>query len=869
MEAEIMKKKTCYTAYSKEKYLQAFLMGFFTLLVTLLPVIISNKGYFIYYGDFNVQQIPFYNLANDAVRDGQFGWNWYTDLGSDFMTSYSFYLFGSPFFWLSTLFPRALVTYSIPFLLALKHGVASLTAYIYIQRFVRSKEAALTGAMLYAFSGFQLFNIFFNHFQDVTAFFPLMLIAMEENINNRRRGWFAIITAFMAVINYFFFTGEVVFLILYFIVRVPSRDFRATWKKFFGLLFEAIIGTAIAGFILLPSAISLMGNYRISEHLTGNDVVIYNEGSRIFRVIQAFFLPVEPPAFMNLFKSEYAEWSSVGGYFPLFSMLGVITFLRTRKKHWAVRISVVCIICSMIPILNSAFYAFNASYYARWFYMPILIFAMMTAQALDDAEADFRPAVKFTAAIMAAFGLISCIPVKENGKLKWFRFPIDFGYFWVTVGVAAISLAAAVYIIRRRDKGLAYEKLMVWGTAAASVVCLATMMGYVMLHVYFLDDFISQGIEGRDSICEEVDPDNFFRVDTHPDLENYPMMWKLPTIRCFQSVVSPSIMEFYDYIGIERDVASRPDTDHYTLRGLLSVKYYYIGVDEVFDHATLKRFQKNSTNINSSSSSEISESDSKSSKKKSGLSIPSDIDEYTKLRIKEHDVENLLPGFKFLEGNEKFEIFENEYYIPMGFGYDTYISKKTADSKVKGTREKFLIDSLILSDEQIEKYSDIMEESPKARYAMLSKDDYAEACLQKQQNCSKSFRFDSKGFESVIDLDKPQLVFFSVPYSDGWSAEVNGRAVDVEKVSCGFMAVRAEEGENTIVFRYETPGLKVGWIITISGAVLLAIYLIICRFTDRKLRFSRFRHCYEYGSCSGIKAHEDYLKSIINGKEEK
>lgn len=869
MEAEIMKKKPCYTAYSKEKYLQAFLMGFFTLLAALLPIMIFNKGYFIYYGDFNAQQIPFYNLANDAVRDGQFGWNWYTDLGSDFMTSYSFYLFGSPFFWLSTLLPRALVTYSIPFLLALKHGVASLTAYIYIRRFVRSKEAALTGAMLYAFSGFQLFNIFFNHFQDVTAFFPLMLIAMEENINNRRRGWFALITALMAVINYFFFTGEVVFLILYFIVRVPSRDFHATWKKFFGLLLEAILGTAIAGFILLPSAISLMGNYRISEHLTGNNVVIYHEGSRIFRAIQAFFLPVEPPAVVNLFQSEYAKWSSVGGYFPLFSMLGVITFMRTRKKHWAVRISVICIICSMIPILNSAFYAFNASYYARWFYMPILIFAMMTAQTLDDAEADFRPAVKLTVVIMAAFGLISCIPIEVDGKLKWFSFPLDFGYFWVTVGVAVISLVAAVYIIRRRNKRLAYKKHMVWGTAAASVMCLAVMIGYMLLNTSFQDDYTSQCIEGGDSICEEVDQDNFFRVDTHPDLENYPMIWKLPTIRCFQSVVAPSIMEFYDYIGIERDVASRPEADHYTLRGLLSVKYYYIEVDDIFDHATLQRYKKNSSNTNISSSSAISESDSKSSKKDKEFSIPSGIDEYTKKIIKEHDVENLLPGFKFLEGNEKFEIFENEYYIPMGFGYDTYISKKTADSKVKGTREKFLIDSLILSDEQIEKYSDIMEESPKARYAMLSKDDYAESCLQKQQNCSKSFRFDSKGFESMIDLDKPQLVFFSVPYSDGWSAEVNGRAVDVEKVSCGFMAVRAEEGENTIVFRYETPGLKTGWIITISGAVLLAVYLIICRFTDRKLSFSRFRHCYEYESCSGIKAHEDYLKSIINGKEEK
>ena len=148
---------------SKEQYFKAFFFGFICIFLALLPIMISENGYFIFYGDYNAQQIPFYRLAYDAARSGELGWNWFTDLGSDFMTSYSFYLFGSPFFRLATLLPEKLVTYSMPFLLAVKHGVASLTAYIYIRRFVRSKEAALAGGLLYAYSGFQLFNIFFNH----------------------------------------------------------------------------------------------------------------------------------------------------------------------------------------------------------------------------------------------------------------------------------------------------------------------------------------------------------------------------------------------------------------------------------------------------------------------------------------------------------------------------------------------------------------------------------------------------------------------------------------------------------------------------------------------------------------------------------
>lgn len=152
------------------RYLLAFLLGFGSLLVVILPIIIADGGYYIYYGDYNSQQIPFYNLANDAVRSGSFGWNWYTDLGVNFIGSYAFICW-AVLFWLTTILPRSWVTFAMPVLLCMKHGIASLTAYAYIRRFVRSPHAAMIGGLLYAFSGFQLFNIFFNHFQDVTAFF--------------------------------------------------------------------------------------------------------------------------------------------------------------------------------------------------------------------------------------------------------------------------------------------------------------------------------------------------------------------------------------------------------------------------------------------------------------------------------------------------------------------------------------------------------------------------------------------------------------------------------------------------------------------------------------------------------------------------
>ena len=809
------RKKELLYQHTNEKYLMAFLMGFFCLLISIIPIMIADGGYFIYYGDFNAQQIPFYNLANDAVRNGQFGWNWFTDLGSDLMTSYSFYLIGSPFFWLSTILPRSFVTLSIPFLLALKHGMASLTAYIYTRRFVQSKSASLVGAMLYAFSGFQVYNIFFNHFQDVTALFPLMLIAMEENINKNRRGYFALTVALMAFVNYYFFTGQAVFLIMYYLFRMKCQDFHTSWKKFWLLLLEAVAGTMIACVILLPTAVAILGNYRVNERLYGQSMVLYSDKTRIARIIQSFFMPVDVPARPNLFNSDHAKWSSIGGYLPLFSMVGVITFMRSHKKHWAVKLSLLCIVCAFIPILNSLFYTFNASYYARWYYMPILIFAMMTAQTLDDKDADTSFGIKISAVMLVSYGLISCIPEKKDDKLSFFTMPRDILYFLLSLGIAGVFLIITFYIFYRKKKGLSYKRLSVWCTAGASVICVITAVLYGAVSQDSAKEYINSAIKGKDSIYESVSEDNFFRVDISENYDNYPMLWGLPSMRAFQSVVDSSIMNFYPEVGITRDVASRPDTSHYTLRGLFSVKYYY----------------------------------------------------ETKKSSEETNISEELPGFELISENEYFKIYENKLYIPMGMAFDSYITEDDLENKGDSMREKTLIHSLVLNKKQAEKYSDIINKTELSEISSLNKNDYKNLCKIRQNNASTSFCYDSKGFESEITLENDSMVFFSVPYNSGWSAEVNGKPVDVEKVSYGFMAVKAEKGDNTIVFRYRAPALTVGMIISISGIVILAIYMIICRKKNKDDNYN-LTHYYDYNSCHRITAHDDYCNQLIRKNKE-
>ena len=261
----------------KEKKLFTFLLALGVAATFFVPYMILGEGYFTFYGDFNVQQIPFYQMCHQAIREGNINWNWNTDLGANFVGSYAFYLLGSPFFWITLPFPNSFVPYLMGPLLILKFACASLAAYLYIRRFTRTPLAASLGGLLYAFSGFSIYNIYFNHFHEAIIVFPLLLLSLELLINENRRGVFAVCVAVAAITNYFFFFGMVVFCVIYYFVRLFSGAIKFKLSRFLVLIFEAVLGLALAAALLVPSISAIMGNSRISNFLMGWSGITYGK----------------------------------------------------------------------------------------------------------------------------------------------------------------------------------------------------------------------------------------------------------------------------------------------------------------------------------------------------------------------------------------------------------------------------------------------------------------------------------------------------------------------------------------------------------------------------------------------------------------
>lgn len=790
---------------TKYTYLKAFIAGFFIYLVGILPILFLTGGINMYAGDYNVQMIPFWkHIANNYQNEIPY-FDWKTDLGLNYIGSYSFYGLTSPFTLILSLFPMRIIPYALNFVNAAKFGLAALGASIYCNRYLNKDKSVFICGILYAFSEIQLYCMV-THFADSIALFPFLLFSIDELIYNRRSGLFAFCTALCAFTNYFFFWAEFVFIFIYFVVKVCTKEYKINIKLFVKLVFESVIGTLMSFVILLPTLFTILNNSRASKQIFNVNLLSYEESGTLWRVFSSIFFIPDFCRMGVIFSNEQLDLAGVSLYIPLFFFIGVIYIIRKERKKWYSLLVGICAVFASIPLLNSIFVMFNQNYYARWFFMPILVMIMMTGKLIDEFEsADIRKELKVTAICMGLFVIygIYILTVRNSIKSQVLK-----TYFISSMILSVISLAM-IYSIRYTKKNgrinISHLPVISMCFSCAGVI-LCSVMVITSNNYSMVSDYLEQ--EYNEGTPVDINDNEFFRTSTEENnFSNTTMNWGYPTIDAFHSMISGKETEFYSLVGLYRESNGLLTQEDYPINSFLSVKY------DLYYNALLA----------------------------GGVEVEPEDVAFNKVGFEMKDVQN------------RYIIYENTAFIPMGFTYDYYLnvneftpllvndadtdvsvafgnlSEDTDDKNLidKERNEKLLLKAIWLDDEQIAKYSNILTALPDDLKNDTSDKTYFVDCEKRRKNASSSFVPNNNGFSSKIHLNRDNLVFYSVPYDDGFTAYVDGEEVDIEKVFGGLSAIYVASGDHTIEFIYTVKGLRTGVIISLVSLGVFIAYIVL------------------------------------------
>ncbi len=222
-------------------YILALCVFGFTLFTNYFTIPVS--------GDFKLQEIPFYYNGYDdwwtALTTGHFPlWDDNTYLGANNIGSNTFYYLWNIFFLPVLLLPRALVPQGQAFLIMTKFVLAGLVMKKLLNYMGVKEDSSKIVGIAYAFSGWGLYYLWFNHFLEVAVLFPLVIYGLEILFKEKKTRYLIVALFISAMTNYFFFIMTCFCSVIYAVFR-----YFQLWKTYTGKERGLILGLGLACYV--------------------------------------------------------------------------------------------------------------------------------------------------------------------------------------------------------------------------------------------------------------------------------------------------------------------------------------------------------------------------------------------------------------------------------------------------------------------------------------------------------------------------------------------------------------------------------------------------------------------------------------------
>lgn len=108
--------------------------------------------------------------------------------------------------------------------------------------------------------------------------------------------------------------------------------------------------------------------------------------------------------------------------------------------------------------------------------------------------------------------------------------------------------------------------------------------------------------------------------------------------------------------------------------------------------------------------------------------------------------------------------------------------------------------------------------------ATLNEDTLEEVTEQIQENKCTVTRMEKKSLTAEYNGSAGDLVMLTIPYEKGWQVLVNGEEVSYKAVDDTFIGIRMTDDENVIEMTFETPGKKIGIVLSVLGVAVFVIW---------------------------------------------
>lgn len=587
-------------------------------------------------------------------------------LGADVITTLHYYAIGDPFNLLSVFVPSRYMEYFYSAMILVRLYFCGLFFSLFcFNKGIKNQYGVLAGAFVYAFCGFSLYAaVRHPYFTNPMVFLPLLLIGVDH-VLAKKRPYLLILTVGVATVsNFYFLYLLALFTVVYVIgqlILLYRHSLKEMWKPFFQLVGCAVLGALLGAVLLLPVLQVLFSDNRASV------------GTETMLLYPLNYYSALPAAFLAAFTPGY--WT-LGGFAAI--ALPAVFLLFMKKKQWTFTkiLFVLGCISMLIPAAGTMFNGF--SYTAnRWSFGFAFVVAFIVAAVWPQLITLTKKEAVILFVCVALYATVAFCAEKSRIIA-----------FFASLAIGVAGLAVMMFLAETPSARLK--------RIGQRVLVVLTMVG-IFVNAFWLysvqgANYSSQFLDFKSvsdktaytpdvlvkSVSKENDDESFFRYSGRSLQRNSSLLHGTSSTQYYWSLSSPAVADFQREMSMREPMSQLWDglDDRTALMTLASVRYYTLPDS---DTASIPYGMEKVTakNINSPVVEEILEAQAAELGRE----------------LTEQETKTLTKRFR-----SRYAIYENRYTLPLGYTYDSYITRQQYEQLTALEKQEALLQSAVLEE---------------------------------------------------------------------------------------------------------------------------------------------------------------------------
>ena len=371
-------------------------------------MLVENGFSLAYGGDYSAQYIPMgyhvWDYYHDWIKTGNFTlFDPSIYLGVNSIGSNAYYGLFSPFNLIIVLLPRSFVPQSMAISSIIKLACAGLFFSMYMKRAFNVKDVvARTCGIAYAFAGWGAFYLWYNNYQDILVFFPLVLLGIERVLKSYKPWTLCTGVFFLAICNYVLTIPYIICAFIYAMFRFFQMIRTKTVSENFKTLGFGVVGFAggllMSMLIFGPAVMATINSPKLDSY-------------SYFGTLKTYLTKGKMGEFFKLLFSWNVAPDQHGSILPNRVLYPIMEFFFPATT------------CRSLPTLRLQSWDFDDMAVSLWCYIPFIMF-LVPALIQSGKEKKWSHYIAFALLVLTLFTPFMYFLTMgfTNGYARWTLF---------------------------------------------------------------------------------------------------------------------------------------------------------------------------------------------------------------------------------------------------------------------------------------------------------------------------------------------------------------------------------------------------------------------------------------------------------------